>query len=67
MTDDVAEVRASRRAFLGKVGTTAASAIALPVVTALSEATNVYADDTGPQDGRERAQQAEEIRSAESR
>jgi hypothetical protein len=50
-----------RRSFLNTVGATAAVAAALPVVSILSER-KAYADDTGPQGGRERAERAEEIR-----
>src|SRR6202163_2083876 len=51
----------NRRKFLGTVGATAAAAVALPALSVLT-APSAYADDIGPQGGRARVEQSEEIR-----
>ena len=61
MQNRKSSVDKGRRSFLNNVGATAAVAAALPIVSVLS-GSNAYADDIGPQGGRERAQRAEEIR-----
>src|SRR5712675_1177593 len=53
--------RSDRRTFLSAMGATAAAVLGLPGISVLSE-TNARADDIGPQGGRERAEQAEQIR-----
>jgi hypothetical protein len=50
-----------RRKFLGTVGATAAAAVAFPALSVLSEPA-LHADDIGPQGGRARVEQSEEIR-----
>ncbi len=51
----------NRRNFLSAVGAAAAVAVSIPTVSILSES-NANADDIGPQGGRERAEQAENLR-----
>ena len=53
----------NRREFLGTVGVTAAAAVALPSLSVLTES-SANAKDTGPQVGRARAEQSEEIRNS---
>jgi hypothetical protein len=51
-----------RRSFLNKLGASAGIAAALPAISILSNAASAYADDIGPQGGRQRAQAAEDLR-----
>ncbi len=55
--------RTNRRDFLGTVGSAAAAAVSIPAISILSE-TIAKADDIGPQGGRERAEQSENLRQA---
>ena len=52
----------NRRAFLNTLGASAGIAASLPAISILSEATAAYADDIGPQGGRDRAESSEKIR-----
>jgi hypothetical protein len=51
-----------RRSFLNKLGASAGIAATLPAISLLSNAASAYADDIGPQGGRQRAQTAEDLR-----
>jgi hypothetical protein len=52
----------NRRSFLNTLGASAGIAATLPAISILSEATAAYADDIGPQGGRDRAESSEKIR-----
>jgi len=52
----------NRRSFLNTLGASAGIAATLPAIAILSEATPAYADDIGPQGGRDRAESSERIR-----
>jgi hypothetical protein len=51
-----------RRSFLNKLGASAGIAATLPAISVLSNATSAYADDIGPQGGRQRAEASENVR-----
>jgi len=52
----------NRRSFLNTLGASAGIAATLPAISILSEATAAYADDIGPQGGRDRAESSERLR-----
>jgi hypothetical protein len=60
-TKEVGPESTNRRAFLGTVGVTAAAAVGLPTLSVLTES-SVQANDIGPQGGRARAEQSEQLR-----
>jgi hypothetical protein len=62
MKDKKQTTKINRRSFLNTLGASAGIAATLPAILILSDATPAYADDIGPQGGRDRVESSERLR-----